>query len=70
MYRVNFGGGQVWHFPTRKECVSYIAAARRDSSDPYSSRYFIERKDPETGDWFPSKGHLKDNCPFNTTVEV
>jgi hypothetical protein len=53
---VNFGGGQVWYFSTRKACADYITQARLDARDPYAGLYFIERRDPDTGEWFRSRG--------------
>ena len=46
--RVNFGNGQVNYAGSLAACRRYLSELR----DEYAGSAFLERRDPETGDWY------------------
>jgi hypothetical protein len=46
-YRVNYGNGQVWYAPSKREAYAHIR-----SMDRYQEHAFVQFQDPDTGDWF------------------
>ena len=52
VYRVNYGNGQVSDCVQTKREAFRMIANDNTRNDPYAGLYFVQWRDPETGDWF------------------